>query len=124
MVFQKKFTLLKSNEQNYTSRDPNEMLQGLKRGIIHFSSIKTFRNTVEIEFVYFTILCSNFEISYKNEKLEKLKFLQLASELPTATHAHPPGLKRHSRREIFQFFFQFFEILKFQKQKKIDKFPS
>ena len=44
------------------------MFQG---GIVDFSSTNTFGDKAKIEFVYFTNLCSNFVILYKNEKMWK-----------------------------------------------------
>ena len=49
----------------------NKMFQELKLGFVHFSNTYTFGDAAKIEHVYFTILCSNFVISYKNEKLGK-----------------------------------------------------
>ena len=58
-------------EQNFTSRGPSQIFQGLKGGILHFSSINSFGDMARIEFVYLTVLYSNFEISHKSKKLGK-----------------------------------------------------
>ena len=59
----------------FISRGLDEMIQGLKWGILQFSIMYkyTFGDTARIEFVYFSILCSNFVISYKNAEMGKWK---------------------------------------------------
>ena len=49
------------------------MFYGLKWGVVYSSSTNTFGGKAKIEFVYFTILCSNFVFSYKNAKLDVKK---------------------------------------------------
>ena len=55
------------------------MFQGIKWGLVHFSSKNTFGDTAKIEFAYFTILCSIFVISYKNATIGKTKNFTISS---------------------------------------------
>ena len=58
-------------EQNFTSRGPSKIFQGLKGDILHFFSINAFGDMARIKFLYLTVLYSNFEISHKSKKLGK-----------------------------------------------------
>ena len=54
------------------------MFRGLKQGIVNFSNANNFGGTAESEFVYFTILCSNFLQKFTIEKVKKFTFLAIS----------------------------------------------
>ena len=58
------------NAKYYFKRS-DKMFQGLRLGILHFSSKKNFGDAARIGSIYFAISCSNFVISYKNAKMGK-----------------------------------------------------